>query len=73
MFRSNDLLVETLVRDRERQALRCAALTALLREERGERAPRRSVRERLGFVLIQAGRALVRQGAAYGTASRRLA
>lgn len=71
MFSSNDLLVNVLVREREREREKAAALNALLRGAYPERTRRHSLRARLGFSLIQAGRALLRNGPAYATASRR--
>ncbi len=73
MFNSNDLLVDVLMREREGDARRAAVYSALLRGARPKRERRRSLRERLGFSLIQAGRALLRHGPAYATAPRRLA
>jgi hypothetical protein len=73
MLGSSDLMVEVLIREREAQARRVAALRTLLREAGPERERRRSLRQRLGFSLIQAGRALMRHGPAYGAARRRLA
>ena len=71
MFSSNDLLVTVLVRERERDTVSAAWLSALLRNAYPERERRRSLRERLGFSLIQAGRALLRHGPAYAVARRR--
>ena len=73
MFNSNDLLVDVLMREREGDARRAAVYSALLRGADPKRERRRSLRERLGFSLIQAGRALLRHGPAYATAPRRLA
>jgi len=71
MFSSYDLLVNVLMRERERETEKAAALNALLRGAYPERDRRHSLRERLGFSLIQAGRALLRRGAAYPAARRR--
>ena len=65
MFNTNDLLVSVLMRERERDAARAAALSALLRDATPSRDRRHSLRERLGISLIQAGRALLRHGPAY--------
>jgi hypothetical protein len=73
MFRSNDLLVEVLMRDREREARKAAVYGALRRGANPQRDRRRSLRERLGFSLIQAGRALLRHGPAHASVTRRLA
>jgi hypothetical protein len=73
MFRSSDLLVEVLMREREGEARKAAVYGALRRAANPRRDRRRSLRERLGFSLIQAGRALLRQGPAYASAPRRLA
>jgi len=71
MFSSHDLLVDVLVREREREGEKAAALHALLRGAYEERTRRHSLRARLGFSLIQAGRTLLRRRPAYATASRR--
>jgi hypothetical protein len=65
MLDTHDLLTAVLMRERERETERAAALAALLRQSYRERDHRHSLRERLGFSLIQAGRALLRQGPAY--------
>ena len=65
MFNSNDLLVSVLMKERERDAVRAAALGRLLRDAGPRRDRRHSLRERLGVSLIQAGRALLRHGPAY--------
>ena len=65
MLDTHDLLTAVLMRERERETERAAALGALLRQASRERDHRHSLRERLGFSLIQAGRALLRQGPAY--------
>ena len=67
----SSVLVDVLIQERERElrslALRRAAL-------HGVEPPRRhSLRERAGMALIQAGRALLRQGRGYAPARRRLA
>jgi hypothetical protein len=71
MYEGNDLLLETLVRDRERRAQEAATLYAMLRDARPARERRHCLRERLGLSLIQAGRALLRQGPEYANAPRR--
>jgi hypothetical protein len=73
MFSSSDLLVSVLIQERERAATQAAALSALLRDADPRRDRRRSLRERLGVSLIQAGRALLRHRPAYSAARRRLA
>ena len=73
MFSSNDLLVTVLIRDREYEAEKAAALGALLRDAYPRRERPHSLRARLGLSLIQAGRALLRHRPAYATARRRLA
>jgi hypothetical protein len=73
MFRSSDLLVEVLMREREGQARKAAVYSALRRAANPGRDRRRSLRERLGFSLIRAGRALLRHEPAYASAPRRLA
>ena len=65
MLHTNDLLVSVLMRERERDAARAAALSALLRDASPSRDRRHSLRARLGISLIQAGRALLRHGPAY--------
>ena len=73
MLDTHDMLTAVLMRERERETERAAALGALLRQAYRERDHRHSLRERLGFSLIQAGRALLRQGPAYSAARRGLA
>jgi len=73
MFSSNDLLVSVLMRERERETEKAAALNRSLRAAYPERDRRHSLRERLGFSLIWAGRALLRHAPAYAAARRRLA
>jgi hypothetical protein len=73
MFSSNALLVATLVKDRERAAARAAWIGALLREANPVHDRRHSLRQRIGFSLIQAGRALLRHGPAYSTTRRGVA
>lgn len=73
MLSSNDLLVSVLMLEREREAARAAAVSGLLRGAYPERERRHSLRERLGFSLIQAGRALLRHGPAYAAARRGVA
>jgi hypothetical protein len=67
----SSLMVDVLIREREAElrtlALRRAALHGMDTDRR------HSLRERLGFVLIQAGRALLRHGPGYTPARRRLA
>ena len=69
----NDLLLDLLIREREMETRNLAARRALLRGAYPKRDRRHSLRQRLGFSLIQAGRALLRRGAAYAAARRRLA
>src|SRR5262245_54942866 len=59
MFGSNDLLVTVLIRERERETARAAALARLLGGLRSGRSRPRSLRDRLGLSLIQMGRALL--------------
>jgi hypothetical protein len=73
MSYSDDLLVSVLIQDREREARKAAAYSALLRAAYPTRDRRHSLRARLGLSLIQAGRALLRHGPAYTAARRRLA
>ncbi|HEY7601377.1 MAG TPA: hypothetical protein VIB60_02620 [Methylomirabilota bacterium] len=73
MCGSNELLVTVLMRERERATERHARLSALLRGASPERERRHSLRERLGFSLIQVGRALLRHGPAYAVVARRRA
>jgi hypothetical protein len=73
MFSSNDLLVTVMIRDREREAAKAAALSTLLRNAYPRRERSHSFRARIGLSLIQAGRALLRHRPAYTTAGRRLA
>jgi hypothetical protein len=73
MFSSNDLLATVLIRDREYEAAKAAALNRLLRDAYPRRERPHSLRARLGLSLILAGRALLRHGSAYTTARRRLA
>ncbi len=73
MFSSNDMLVTVLIRERERTAENHARLSRLLAAASPERERRHSLRERLGFSLIQAGRAVLRHGPAYTVAARRRA
>jgi hypothetical protein len=70
MFSSNDLLVTVLMRERERETVSAAMVSALLRNAYPECERRHSLRERLGFSLIQAGRALLRHRPAYAVARR---
>jgi hypothetical protein len=72
MLYTHDLLTGILMQEREREAERAAALSALLRGAHPDRDRRHTLRERLGFSLIQVGRALLR-GPAYAAARRRLA
>jgi hypothetical protein len=73
MFSSNDLLVTVLMQERERETVRAATVSAMLRNAYPEPERRRSLRERLGFSLIQAGRVLLRHRPAYAAARRRTA
>jgi hypothetical protein len=73
MSDTHDLLTSILIRERERETARAAALGALLRQAYPERDHRHSLRKRLGFSLIQAGRALLRHGPAYSATRRGLA
>jgi hypothetical protein len=73
MFSSNDLLVTVMIRDREREAAKAAALSTLMRDAYPRRERPHSFRARIGLSLIQAGRALLRHRPAYATAGRRLA
>ena len=73
MSSSEDLLVDVIIRDREQEARKAAAFSALVRSARRAREHRHSLRARLGLSLIQAGRALLRHGPAYAAARRRLA
>lgn len=73
MHGSDDLLVSVLIRDRELEARKAAAFSALVRSARQAREHRHSLRARVGLSLIQAGRALLRHGPAYAAARRRLA
>lgn len=71
MFEVNDLFVETVVRERERQVARMSREAALLRDSRPPRA--HGLRERLGLGLIQAGRALLRREPEYAASRHRVA
>jgi hypothetical protein len=73
MFNTSDLLVDVLMRERQREAERAGRIGALLRDARPAPERRHSLRERLGFSLIQAGRALLRQRPAYSATRRGLA
>jgi hypothetical protein len=67
----SSLMVNVLIQERE-AALRALALQREARRGiRSDRSRPHSLRERLGFSLIQAGRALLRGGLAYAAASRR--
>ncbi|HEY7138962.1 MAG TPA: hypothetical protein VIE44_02605 [Methylomirabilota bacterium] len=67
----SSMMVHVLMQERE-AALRAIALhREALREARSDSPRRHSLRERIGFSLIQAGRALLRSGLAYAAASRR--
>ena len=66
------LMVDVLIREREAELRALALRRAALRAASSDGERRRSLRERLGYLLIQAGRALLRQGPAYA-APRRLA
>ena len=69
----SSLMVDVLIREREAELRALALRRAAYRDSDSERDRRRSLRERLGFSLIQAGRALVRHGRTYTPAPRRLA
>jgi hypothetical protein len=71
MFERNDVFLEVLLREREAWVSRLAAERAALAH--GSRGRAHSLRERLGFSLIQAGRALLRHQPGYAPARRRLA
>jgi hypothetical protein len=73
MWTSDDLLVAVLMREREREREHAARVSALLRGARPGHGRGRSLRQRLGLSLIQAGRALLRHGPAYAVARRRAA
>jgi hypothetical protein len=65
----HDPFYEALIRERERSVAR---LVAEAQFHAPSRSPRpHTLRERVGFSLIQAGRALLRPQAAYSTARRR--
>lgn len=67
----SSVMVDVLIREREAELRQLALRRAALRAATPE--PRRSLRERLGYILIQAGRALLRHDPAYAAAHRRLA
>ncbi len=67
----SSVMVDVLIREREAELRQLALRRAAMRGATPE--PRHSLRERLGYTLIQAGRALLRHGPAYATARRRLA
>jgi hypothetical protein len=67
------VMVDVLIREREAELRALALRRAAYRGSDSARDRRHSLRERLGFFLIQAGRALLRHGSAYAPASRRLA
>ena len=69
----SSVMVDVLIREREAELRRLALRRAALRGATPDSEPRHSLRERLGYTLIQAGRALLRHDSAYGTARRRLA
>jgi hypothetical protein len=71
MYGSNDLLVTALMRERERETVRAAMVSAMLRNAYPAAERSHSLRERLGFSLIQAGRALLRHRTAYAVPRRR--
>lgn len=71
MFEVNDLFVEAMVRERERQVVRMSREASLLRHGRLPRP--HSLREWVGFGLIQAGRALLRHEPAYAAGRHRAA
>jgi hypothetical protein len=69
----SSVMVDVLIREREAELRALALRRAAYRSSDSERDRRHSLRERLGFSLIQAGRALLRHGSAYASAPRRLA
>jgi hypothetical protein len=69
----SSVMIDALIREREAELRALALRRAWFRGARPEREHRHSLRERLGYSLIQAGRALLRHGPGYATASRRLA
>jgi hypothetical protein len=69
----SSVMVDVLIREREAELRALALRRAAYRSLDSARDRRHSLRERLGFSLIQAGRALLRHGSAYAPASRRLA
>lgn len=69
----SSMMVDVLIREREAELRALALRRAWLRGAHPERERRHSLRERIGFSLIQIGRALLRHGPAYATAPRRLA
>jgi hypothetical protein len=69
----SSLMIDVLIREREAELRALALRRGWFRSAYPERERRRSLRERLGLSLIQAGRALLRQGPGYAAASRRLA
>lgn len=69
----SSLMIDVLIREREAELRALALRRAWFRGAYPERERRRSLRERLGFSLIKAGRALLRHGRTYATAPRRLA
>ena len=69
----SSLMIDVLIREREAELRALARRRAWFRGAYPERERRHSFRQRLGFSLIKVGRALLRRGPAYATASRRLA
>ena len=69
----SSLMVGVLIREREAELQALALRRAAFRSAYSEGDRRHSLRERLGFSLIQAGRALLRHGRSYATAPRHLA
>jgi hypothetical protein len=67
----SSVMVDVLIRERESELRALALRRAAMRGAVAGAQSRHSLRERLGFTLIQAGRALLRHGPAYATASRR--
>ena len=67
----SSLMVDVLIREREAELRALALRRAAMRGAGDGSESRHSLRERLGFTLIQAGRALLRHGPAYATAPRR--
>ena len=69
----SSVMVDVLIREREAELRALALRRAAFRAAYSEGDRRHSLRERLGFSMIRAGRALLRHGRSYATAPRRLA